>query len=165
MATTTRVQVEPGLESVYELLRQVQDPELPGLSIVDLGMLRGIHREGDKMVVEITTTYSGCPALAVISDEIRKVVQQAGFQAVDVNTVLRPAWSTDDVSVEARRKLQLLHIVPPASGEPSSLALEVACPVCNSPDTSCTSEFGSTPCKSLWRCNGCKEPFEVFKRL
>lgn len=135
----------------------VQDPEIPVLTIEDLGILRDVRLDGDGVEVTITPTYSGCPAMNVIAWEIEAALSHAGFTAVRVRSVLSPAWTTDWMSEDGRRKLREYGIAPP---DPSA---RPACPQCGSRDTELISAFGSTPCKALHRCLVCREPFDAFK--
>ena len=148
----------------------VLDPELPVLTIEDLGVLRDVAVDGERVVVTVTPTYSGCPAMEVIERDVAAAVRDAGVDQVEVRRVLAPAWSTDWISAEGRRKLQEYGIAPPAAvdrsrGGPVPLALSVRCPQCGSHDTLETSRFGSTACKSLWQCQSCREPFDHVKAL
>ena len=143
----------------------VLDPELPVLTIDDLGVLRDVVVEGGRVTVTVTPTYSGCPALEVIERDVAQAVREAGFADVVVRRVLAPAWSTDWLSDEGRRKLLDYGIAPPLPTGPVSLALSVRCPQCGSPDTTELSRFGSTACKSLWRCSSCREPFDHVKAI
>jgi ring-1,2-phenylacetyl-CoA epoxidase subunit PaaD len=149
------------VEQVREVLAQVPDPELPVVSIDDLGILRDVQLEGDRVVVTITPTYSGCPAMDEIRHDITRVLGERGWDA-EVRTVLSPAWTTDWMSEAGKRKLQEHGIAPP--GE---LLLQirprVECPQCGSSDTEELTRFASTACKSLWRCRSCREPFDHFK--
>jgi ring-1,2-phenylacetyl-CoA epoxidase subunit PaaD len=141
------------------ILAQVADPEIPVLSVLDLGVIRHLALDPDgKLEVGISPTYSGCPANAVIKADVLRALGAAGFDAVAVD-VLAPAWSSDWLSEEGRRKLERYGIAPP--GAPSDAG--PACPRCGSGRTSRTSEFGSTPCKALYRCDACLEPFDYFK--
>jgi ring-1,2-phenylacetyl-CoA epoxidase subunit PaaD len=141
------------------ILAQVADPEIPVLSVLDLGVIRHFLLGPDgKLEVGISPTYSGCPANAVIKTDVLRALCAAGFDAVAVD-VLAPAWSSDWLSEEGRRKLEAYGIAPP--GAPSDA--RPACPRCGSASTSRTSEFGSTPCKALYRCDACLEPFDYFK--
>jgi ring-1,2-phenylacetyl-CoA epoxidase subunit PaaD len=149
----------------------VLDPEVPVLTIADLGVLRGVEvdDEGD-VTVTVTPTYSGCPAMEVIEHDVAEAVRAAGFDRVTVRRVLSPAWTTDWMSDEGRRKLEDYGIAPPGAaahhvGGPVALSLSVRCPQCGSPDTRETSRFGSTACKSLWQCRACREPFDHFKAI
>jgi ring-1,2-phenylacetyl-CoA epoxidase subunit PaaD len=146
----------------------VPDPELPVLTLGDLGVIRDVRVAGDGTVeVDLTPTYTGCPATAVIADDVRDALHRAGADQVRVRTVLAPAWTTDWMSETGRRKLREYGIAPPgpAAGGPVTLALSVRCPHCGSADTWEVSHFGSTPCKALWTCRSCAEPFDSFKAL
>lgn len=145
----------------------VTDPEIPVLTIADLGVLRGIRVDGEGAVVaDITPTYSGCPAMNMIAINVDVALRNAGFSEVKVNTVLSPAWTTDWLTDEGRAKLKDYGIAPP-SGQTGRHALfgedEVTCPRCGSHETERLAEFGSTACKALWRCTACGEPFDYFK--
>lgn len=152
------------------LLAQVPDPEIPVLSVLDLGIIRALHqREDGTVVVGVAPTYSGCPATAVIKNDIVRALGAAGFRAVAVD-VLSPPWSSDWLSAEGRRKLAAYGIAPPAETVASPQRLlrpdaPIACPRCGSRETRRLSEFGSTPCKALYRCESCLEPFDYFKCL
>lgn len=135
----------------------VCDPEIPVLTIADLGVLRDVRLEGEAVEVVITPTYSGCPAMNVIAFEVREALLSAGFSEVRVTTVLSPAWTTDWLSAEGARKLAEYGIAPPVRGG------AVVCPQCGSGSVEEISAFGSTACKALWRCLACREPFDVFK--
>ena len=145
---------------------QVVDPEIPVLSIVDLGVLRAVEVEGESVRVAITPTYSGCPAMRMIELSLEAALRAAGIEKFRIDTVLSPAWTTDWLSDEGRRKLRAFGIAPPA-GVASRRALfgadAVACPRCGSAETERISEFGSTACKALYRCRQCREPFDYFK--
>jgi ring-1,2-phenylacetyl-CoA epoxidase subunit PaaD len=146
----------------------VLDPEVPVLTIADLGVLRDVTVDADGLViVTVTPTYSGCPAMDVIRRDVVDAVRAAGFPDVEVRTVLSPAWTTDWMTEQGRRALQDYGIAPPqlrtSTTGPMLVSLSVRCPQCGSPDTRELSRFGSTACKSLWACNGCLEPFDHFK--
>jgi ring-1,2-phenylacetyl-CoA epoxidase subunit PaaD len=146
----------------------VLDPEVPVLTIADLGVLRDVEvRDDGTAVVTITPTYSGCPAMDVIRRDVEHAVRSVGFAAVEVRTVLSPAWTTDWMTDEGRRALSAYGIAPPSPrrGGPVALALSVRCPQCGSPRTRESSRFGSTACKSLWACEECREPFDHFKAI
>jgi ring-1,2-phenylacetyl-CoA epoxidase subunit PaaD len=144
----------------------VVDPEIRVVTIADLGILRDVSVDGDKVTVTITPTYSGCPAMDAIRSDIRRALGSAGWTDVEVKTVLRPAWSTDRITPAGRDKLAAAGIAPPGpSRGPMSLRLSVRCPQCGSPDTEELSHFGSTACKALWRCRACAEPFDHVKAL
>ncbi|WP_439393609.1 1,2-phenylacetyl-CoA epoxidase subunit PaaD [Bradyrhizobium sp. PMVTL-01] len=150
----------------WDAAASVVDPEIPVLSIADLGVLRDVVLDGDHVEVAITPTYSGCPAMNMIALEIEVALERAGFHHPKVRTVLSPAWTTDWMSEEGREKLRAYGIAPP-QGSSSRRALfgeqAVACPQCGSDKTELLSEFGSTSCKALWRCKACREPFDYFK--
>ena len=145
--------------------KQVTDPEIPVLTIADLGILRDVSVHGDTVDVTITPTYSGCPAMNMITLEIETALARAGIKA-RVHTTLSPAWTTDWLTDAARRKLAAFGIAPPehaASRRALFGEARPACPQCGSADTEQISEFGSTACKSLHRCRACREPFDAFK--
>jgi ring-1,2-phenylacetyl-CoA epoxidase subunit PaaD len=150
----------------WDAAASVVDPEIPVLTIADLGVLRDVVLNGDHVEVAITPTYSGCPAMNMIALEIEIALERAGFRHSKVRTVLSPAWTTDWMSEDGRRKLRAYGIAPPQAVS-SRRALfggqAVACPQCGSGNTELLSEFGSTSCKSLWRCKACREPFDYFK--
>jgi ring-1,2-phenylacetyl-CoA epoxidase subunit PaaD len=161
----------PTAEGVRALVAEVPDPEVPVLTIDDLGVLRDVVVDHAGHVrVDITPTYSGCPAMESIRADIESRLAAAGHRDVEVRLVLAPAWSTDWMSAAGRRKLAAYGIAPPSGrapaaqgGGPVSVDLSVRCPQCGSPDTRELSRFGSTACKSLWRCQSCREPFDHFK--
>jgi ring-1,2-phenylacetyl-CoA epoxidase subunit PaaD len=156
------------LARIYAIAAAVVDPEIPVLTLEDLGVLRRVERRSEGIVVSLTPTYTGCPATQAICLMVQAALAEAGFGHVLVETVLHPPWSTDDLSSQGRRKLREFGIAPPA-GKASARALfrdeVVACPRCGSLGTDKISEFGSTACKALWRCRACQEPFEYFKCL
>jgi ring-1,2-phenylacetyl-CoA epoxidase subunit PaaD len=180
--TAERRQAAPGAPSTpdaesrsaaaWRALAQVEDPELPALSIVDLGIVRFAQVRPDGVLgVGLSPTYTGCPATEHIELLVRDALEAAGLSPFAITRVLSPAWSSDWISPEGRRKLADYGIVPPAAAAPlgrralgqrASVA-PIACPRCGSTHTECTSEFGSTPCKALHRCRDCLEPFECFK--
>lgn len=147
---------------------QVCDPEIPVLTIADLGVLRDVRACAGRIEIDITPTYSGCPAMTTIALDLALALEKAGFADATIRTVLSPAWTTDWLSEEGRRKLRACGIAPPAPGEPAGRgalfgAPQVFCPRCDSAETERLAEFGSTACKSLWRCRSCREPFDHFK--
>jgi ring-1,2-phenylacetyl-CoA epoxidase subunit PaaD len=150
----------------WDAAASVVDPEIPVLTIADLGVLREVALDGDHVEVAITPTYSGCPAMNMIALEIEAALERAGFRRPKVRTVLSPAWTTDWMSEQGRQKLRAYGIAPPQASS-SRRALfgvqAVACPQCGSENTELLSEFGSTSCKALWRCKSCREPFDYFK--
>jgi ring-1,2-phenylacetyl-CoA epoxidase subunit PaaD len=148
----------------------VPDPEIPVLTLGDLGVVRDLRVTDDGAVeVDLTPTYTGCPATAVIADDVRSALRAAGADRARVRTVLSPAWTTDWISPDGRRKLREYGIAPPGpvrpSGGPVSVSLSPRCPRCGSPDTREVSRFGSTPCKALWSCRACAEPFDAVKAI
>lgn len=157
------------VSEIRRVVGEVPDPEVPVLTIEDLGVLRDVRLEGDEVVVVITPTYSGCPAMDMIRTEIGVALDALGVERHRVETVLSPAWTTDWMSESGKQKLVEYGIAPPtgrrAVGAPVMLALTLRCPLCGSPDTTELSRFGSTSCKSLWRCNACREPFDHFKAI
>jgi ring-1,2-phenylacetyl-CoA epoxidase subunit PaaD len=149
---------------------QVKDPELPMLSIADLGILRGVHEDGEHVTVEITPTYSGCPAMGAIRADVTRHLNAAGYRDVEVRTVLHPAWTTDWITADGHRTLQEHGIAPPqpAPGRtrvPLGRRATASCPQCGSSDTVEVSHFGATACKALHRCRTCAEPFELIKAI
>jgi len=156
--------------AVRALVAEVADPEIPVLTIDDLGVLRGVTVEDGRVRVDITPTYSGCPAMEAIRADVEARLAAAGHRDAEVRLVLSPAWTTDWMSEAGRRKLADYGIAPPsgrapvqAGSAPVPVSLSVRCPQCGSPDTRELSRFGSTSCKSLWRCLTCREPFDSFK--
>lgn len=152
-----------------QLLSTVTDPEVPVLTVMDLGIVREIRMADDGVLeVVITPTYSGCPAMGVIEVNIRAALQEGGFEQLRVITVLSPAWTTDWLSEDGRRKLREYGIAPPAEASLDKKALlgesrALVCPHCGSTKTEMISQFGSTACKALFRCHDCLEPFDYFK--
>ncbi|MFN3949073.1 1,2-phenylacetyl-CoA epoxidase subunit PaaD [Microbacterium sp.] len=156
------------LARAREVVAAVVDPEVPVLTIDDLGVLRDVRLDGETVTVTITPTYSGCPAVEAIRDDIVLALTSAGFGDAVVRTTLTPAWTTDWMSEEGKRKLTAYGIAPPSGRAPAGpirLKLSVACPRCGSLDTREVSRFGSTSCKSHWECRACLEPFDHFKAL
>jgi len=153
-------------QRAWDAAARVVDPEIPVLTIADLGVLRDVTVHDGCVEVAITPTYSGCPAMNMIALEIELALEREGMKHSKVRTVLSPAWTTDWMSEDGRRKLKDYGIAPPipASGRRALFGEQVVtCPQCGSDDTELLSEFGSTSCKALWRCKGCREPFDYFK--
>jgi len=153
-------------DRAWQAVQSVCDPEIPVLTIADLGVLRDVVERDDGVEVVITPTYSGCPAMGVIQFEIEMALEQAGIRGGRVRTVLHPAWTTDWMTAEGRAKLLAYGIAPPAAGGGRRALFgeeAVGCPICGSVETEKLSEFGSTSCKALWRCRACREPFDYFK--
>jgi ring-1,2-phenylacetyl-CoA epoxidase subunit PaaD len=157
----------------YEVAAAVVDPELPMLTLADLGVLRSVETTDDtSVVVTITPTYSGCPALDVMRTDLHTALRRAGYDDVEIRTALRPAWTTDWISDDGKRKLAEAGIAPPGAAPKGPVLVSlgpprttVACPQCGSTDTTEISRFGATACKALRRCDICREPFEQFKEL
>lgn len=147
---------------IHEVLETVPDPEIPVVSIVDLGIVRDVVWENGQAVVTITPTYTGCPATAAIEQAVRTALDEAGLAQVAIRTVLAPAWSTDMITAAGREKLRAYGIAPPPDRTAPANA-PAPCPRCGSVNTREVSRFGSTPCKALWQCNACREPFDRFK--
>jgi ring-1,2-phenylacetyl-CoA epoxidase subunit PaaD len=153
-------------QRAWNAAASVVDPEIPVLTIADLGVLRDVAVSDGHVEVAITPTYSGCPAMNMITLEIELALERQGFGRPKVRTVLSPAWTTDWMSDEGRRKLREYGIAPPQAGSGRRALFgeqQVACPQCGSKNTELLSEFGSTSCKALWRCKSCREPFDYFK--
>jgi ring-1,2-phenylacetyl-CoA epoxidase subunit PaaD len=154
---------------IWKLLEGISDPEVPVLSVIDLGIVRSVKIQEDQIHITITPTYSGCPAMGVIEQDIKEKLSKEGFINFKIDTVLTPAWTTDWISEEGRKKLKLYGIAPPEN-EPDKSVLfadpvKVQCPKCGSRDTRMVSQFGSTACKAHYQCNNCLEPFDYFKCL
>ena len=155
------------LNFAWQVLADVPDPEVPAVSVVDLGIVRSVTWCDDRLYVQVTPTYSGCPATEFIEEMIREALQAAGFVNPQLTQKLDPAWTTDWITAEGREKLRAFGIAPP-TGSASKRSLlgesgEVHCPHCDSSNTRQLSEFGSTACKALYRCDDCLEPFDYFK--
>lgn len=148
----------PDDATLWAWLDAVPDPEIPVISVVDLGIVRGIAWERDTLVVSVTPTYSGCPATAVIAMDIETALRAQGIDSLRIKTQISPPWTTDWLTARGREKLESYGIAPPrAAGGPER------CPRCHSNNLSRISQFGSTPCKAQWRCADCLEPFDYFK--
>jgi ring-1,2-phenylacetyl-CoA epoxidase subunit PaaD len=158
-------------DEIFALLHDVKDPELPMLDVVELGIVRDVRTSEDRVQIDITPTYSGCPALKVIEEDIMAALTAHGVPNVTVHTVYAPAWTTDWLNAEAKEKLRAAGIAPPERVERETLVtLErahqtVACPYCGSTATEERSEFGSTACKAIHYCTSCQQPFDRFKTL
>lgn len=153
---------------IWQWLEDVSDPEIPVLTVVDLGVVREVDISGDHPVVKITPTYSGCPAMNEIEQNIRIKLKEEGLDKVEVKTVLSPPWTTDWMTEKGKRKLKEYGIAPPEGSSADKSVLfgkpkEVECPHCGSRNTEMVSQFGSTACKSLYKCRDCQEPFDYFK--
>lgn len=173
--TNTEITSEEVKAQVWEILGSVNDPEVPVLTVIDLGIIRKIDiyqtlsSGGWGVIVTVTPTYSGCPAIDLMKMNIRMALLQEGFKQIHIEQTLTPAWTTDWMSEEGKQKLKVYGIAPPnyrqAVCTPDSFQEEEAiqCPLCNSYHTKLISQFGSTACKALYQCNDCKEPFDYFK--
>jgi ring-1,2-phenylacetyl-CoA epoxidase subunit PaaD len=155
---------------LWALLDQVKDPEIPVLSLWDIGILKDVIKEGSKVTIIITPTYSGCPAMDIINEDIQGVMDVHGIEECLVIKELSPAWTTDWMTEKGRNQLRSYGIAPPndvVGNKEQELTEEsqVLCPHCGSDDTRMISEFGSTACKSLFQCNSCAEPFDLFKHI
>ncbi|GAA2089935.1 phenylacetate-CoA oxygenase subunit PaaJ [Kitasatospora saccharophila] len=156
------------LERAREVAAAVPDPELPVLTLEDLGVLAGVEETDGTVTVWLTPTYSGCPAVAEMAADVARRLRAAGFAGVEVRLRIDPPWSSDRISAAGRRKLAAAGIAPPHPGGLLRLGptrRAVACPQCGSEDTEELSRFGSTACKSLWRCRSCREPFDRIKEI
>ncbi len=165
MSTTT-----VDIAKIWELLENVKDPEIPVLSVIDLGVIRDVQFVGNNLKVVITPTYSGCPAMDTIEADIKGLLRSEGFEEPEVELVLSPAWTTDWMTESGKKKLLEYGIAPPVGKTTDKRALlgkesAVKCPRCGSEQTEMISFFGSTACKSHYRCNDCLEPFDYFKCL
>lgn len=155
-------------DDLYEILKEVVDPEIPVLTVMDMGILRDVKQDEHGIEVTITPTYSGCPAMEMIAEEIKSALARKGFTKVKIKSVLSPAWTTDWITEEGKEKLRKYGIAPPEHSTADKNALlgnpkSVKCPRCKSEHTEMISNFGSTACKALWKCLDCKEPFDYFK--
>jgi ring-1,2-phenylacetyl-CoA epoxidase subunit PaaD len=149
--------------AILQILETVCDPEVPVLSIIDLGIVKHIKQNDDCLEIVITPTYSGCPAMDMIALNIRLALAEQGYKNIKITSVLSPAWTTDWMSEKGKQKLLQSGIAPP-KGSSGTIAKDgIECPQCHSHNTKLLSEFSSTACKALFRCNDCKEPFDYFK--
>jgi ring-1,2-phenylacetyl-CoA epoxidase subunit PaaD len=144
-------------EKIWQILETVCDPEVPVLSIVDLGIVRDVSVCNEQIIITITPTYTGCPAMDVISMQIKMALLENGFKNIQIKNVLSPAWTTDWMTQNGKDKLLQYGIAPPSKNN------NISCPQCQSTNIKVISEFGSTACKSLYQCLNCKEPFDYFK--
>ena len=161
------VPIKPALGEVWNWLAAVPDPEIPAVSVVDLGIVRNVEWRGEDLVITVTPTYSGCPATSVIALNIAEAVRRRGVERVNVETRLSPAWTTAWITEAAREKLRAYGIAPPADDASCAGALKagaaISCPHCGADAVERVSLFGSTPCKAQYRCTACLEPFDYFK--
>lgn len=158
-------------DAIYSALDEVMDPEVPVISVVELGIVRDVEVTDEKVTVTVTPTYSGCPAMRVIEQDIQRALRELGCANVEVRTSYTPAWTTDWIPAEAREKLRAYGIAPPGPADHDALVTigrrrpAVRCPFCGSLDTQLRSEFGSTACKAIHVCGSCRQPFEEFKPI
>jgi ring-1,2-phenylacetyl-CoA epoxidase subunit PaaD len=156
-------------EQVWGFLKEIPDPEIPVITIEELGVLRDVEVTPKKVIVTITPTYTGCPAMKMFEDDIISTLKQHGIENIEIKMVYSPAWTTDWMTKEAKEKLKEYGIAPPVDGSADKGVLfangpkVVICPRCNSKNTTLKSQFGSTACKALYVCNDCLEPFDYFK--
>ncbi|MCJ8055642.1 phenylacetate-CoA oxygenase subunit PaaJ [Shinella curvata] len=168
--------LRPSIDEVWHWLAEVPDPEIPVISLTDLGIIRDVEWRDDTLVVTVTPTYSGCPATTIINLDIETALAEKGLSKVKLERQLSPAWTTDWISAEGREKLRDYGIAPPIDGTAADGVLmkridrlsgrsnlTIACPRCGSVNTEKISQFGSTPCKASYRCTDCLEPFDYFK--
>lgn len=159
---------------VLEILSTVMDPELPTVDVVGLGIVRGVEVDGDTVRVDVTPTYSGCPAMRVIEADITEALRAKGFRDVAIRTLYSPAWNTDWISADTKEKMRLSGIAPPVGGSGENVSVlelvtlerakpAIECPFCRSTNTRERSEFGSTACKAIYFCESCRQPFDYFK--
>ncbi|WP_319413685.1 1,2-phenylacetyl-CoA epoxidase subunit PaaD [uncultured Cohaesibacter sp.] len=176
MTTISPTMTRPSVDTIWDWLGEVPDPEIPVVSVAELGIIREVRYEGDMLVVAVTPTYSGCPATAVIDLAIEEKLREKGVDRLRLERRLSPPWTSDWITTEAREKLRAFGIAPPIDGTAASGVmaararrmtgkgnLVVECPRCGSTHTERVSQFGSTPCKASWRCKDCLEPFDYFK--
>jgi ring-1,2-phenylacetyl-CoA epoxidase subunit PaaD len=162
------LEARPETAEIWRWLDEVPDPEIPVLSVNDLGIVRAVDVNRDEVVVTVTPTYSGCPATAVIAQSIEEALRRKGVERVRIKTQISPAWTTDWISPAGREKLRAYGVAPPEGAACAGAALRnapKACPRCGSSQIEEVSRFGSTPCKASWRCADCLEPFDYFKRF
>ena len=157
-------------QKIWDLLSEVLDPEVPVLNVVELGIVRDVIIQGNRIEIVITPTYSGCPAMKVIEDDILGTLKSGGFSEIKIRTIISPAWTTDWIKEEAKEKLRIYGIAPPekSTADKSSITgkpKNLSCPRCGSKQVDMISQFGSTACKALYRCISCREPFDYFKCL
>ncbi|HKQ48996.1 MAG TPA: 1,2-phenylacetyl-CoA epoxidase subunit PaaD [Phycisphaerae bacterium] len=163
------VQVQPAIDlsPVWEALANVSDPEIPVLNVLEMGMIPAVRLEGETVVVQMTPTFAGCPALDLIRENIRHAVRAAGFEDVRVDVVFDPPWTSDRITPEGLRKLKEFGLAPPlrcgTTGATFQALQKVACPYCNSTETTLESIFGPTLCRAIHYCNACRQSFEQFK--
>jgi ring-1,2-phenylacetyl-CoA epoxidase subunit PaaD len=160
------VELQHTKEEIFSYLSEIADPEIPVITIEEIGMLRDVRISAEGCEVVLTPTYTGCPAMGIIEADIKALLHEKGIEPVTVKMVYDPAWTTDWISDEVKVKMNKYGIAPPTHSSCNSIAdaeKRVHCPRCDSQDTVVVSRFGATACKALYKCNSCKEPFEYFK--
>ena len=169
MAVSEHTESQAVPQRIYDLLETVTDPELPVVTLGDLGIIRDVQYQAGKVTVVITPTYTGCPAMDTMREEIRQALNGGGFAEVEVQTAIAPAWTTDWITERGRERLQAYGIAPPqgcgAAAGSAEVMFCVPCPQCGSTNTEMLNEFGATACKALYRCRSRLEPFDYFKPL
>lgn len=156
------------LDQIWDILSEIKDPEIPVVSLVEMGIVRAVALQGEKITISLTPTFSGCPAMQMMQDEVSRRLQEAGVPEIEIKIIHRPAWTTEWITPEAREKLEAFGLAPPPRHQGNiSLALldVVACPYCGSTDTRLKNSFGPTLCRAIFYCNTCRQPFEQFKPL
>jgi ring-1,2-phenylacetyl-CoA epoxidase subunit PaaD len=163
-----KIMTDLTIRQIWKHLEDVKDPEIPVVSVVEMGIVRGVALEGAKVIVRMTPTFSGCPALHAMQADIRRHLLDCGAPEVQVIVQLSPAWTSDWITPQARQKLRAFGLAPPARLD-GRIALadlqEATCPQCGSPDTSLKNSFGPTLCRAIYVCNSCRQPFEQFKPI
>ncbi|MDV7144644.1 1,2-phenylacetyl-CoA epoxidase subunit PaaD [Tropicimonas sp. TH_r6] len=149
---------KPSEAAIWQWLDAVPDPEIPVISVVDLGIVRGVQWQGDTLEIAVTPTYSGCPATSIISMDIETALRDRGIDKITIKQQIAPAWTTDWLTKKGRAEMEKFGIAPPSPAQGPE-----RCPHCGGTDLERLSQFGSTPCKAQWRCKGCLEPFDYFK--
>ncbi|MEN9639227.1 MAG: hypothetical protein RLZZ262_1095 [Bacteroidota bacterium] len=162
------IELAYAIEHIWEWMKEVEDPEIPVLNVIDLGIVRDIKYQGETLIVTITPTYSGCPAMKTIETDIAEILEEYAVPHYRIETVLSPAWTTDWMSDAGKLKLHQVGIAPPTGYSADKALLmgkirTIRCPICGSEDTQMVSQFGSTACKALYKCENCLEPFDHFK--
>lgn len=155
-------------EQIWEILDEVKDPEIPVVSVVELGLIRGVGITGKKVIVTMTPTFAGCPALRVMKEEIEEKVRESGVEDVEVRMMYAPPWNSNRILPEGRRKLKEFGLSPPPRHDgdlEAALLEEVSCPYCGSEKTTLKNSFGPTLCRAIYYCENCQQPFEQFKPL
>lgn len=156
------------IEDIWQLLEEIKDPEIPVVSLVEMGMIRQVGLDDSKVIIILSPTFAGCPALDVMQAEINRRLRQSGALAVEVRLSLKPPWTTDWITPQGREKLKSFGLAPPplhAGRLEQALQQPVACPYCDSTRTEVKNDFGPTLCRAIWYCYNCQQPFEQFKPI